>query len=212
MTRSALFAQLERCVRPGGRRGSQQHQLPCTSQLFPPGSPRPLFDMPSSAHGSKHDFSCEKSLCTQDKRLNRQRVCAIPFCSYEPSGREPPKHAQKRTCCGTHCTHESCSTLLQPSSSLQRCHPVPCTDFTVCAHRPLSLITRTWLVMNNDDALRCAAAFAHHDDCGALLLLQLMMMYDDVLLLLLLISLCHTPSSSTIIVNMRNLIERATWT
>ena len=84
---SRSFAQLEHCVRPGGRRGSQQHQLSCTSQLFPPGAlggPRPLFDMPGSAHGSKHEFSCEKSFCTQDKRLNRQRVCSMPFCTHEP--------------------------------------------------------------------------------------------------------------------------------
>ena len=87
---SRSFALLEHSVRPGGRRGSQQHQLFCTSQLFPPGAlggRRPLFDMPSSAHGSTHEFSCEKSLCTHDKRLNRQHVCSIPM---------------KRTCCGTH--------------------------------------------------------------------------------------------------------------
>ena len=86
---------------------------------------RPQFDMPSSTHGSKHEFPFEKSLCTQYKRLFRQRVCSIPFSTHELSWREPLKHAQKRPCCGTHCTHESCSNLLQPSSSLQPCHPVP---------------------------------------------------------------------------------------
>ena len=71
---------------------------------------RPQFDMPSSTHGSKHEFPFEKSLCTQYKRLFRQRVCSIPFSTHELSWREPLKHAQKRPCCGTHCTHESCST------------------------------------------------------------------------------------------------------
>ena len=90
---SRSFALLVRGVRPGGRRGSQ---------LFVPGAlggQRPLLDMPSSAHGSTHEFSCEKSPCTLDKRLNRQRVSSIPFCTHEPSGRKPLKHAQKRTCC-----------------------------------------------------------------------------------------------------------------
>ena len=95
----------------------------CCHKLFPLGAlgcPRPLCDTPSSARGSTHEFSCESSLCRLDRRLNRQRVCSTPFCIHGLSGREPLKHAQKRICCGTHCTRESCSTFLQPSSSLQR--------------------------------------------------------------------------------------------
>ena len=87
----------EHFVRPGGRRGSQQRRLFCTSRQ------RPRFDMPSSARGSALGFWCGRSHCTLDKRWSRQRV----------------------TCCGTHCTLRSCSTLLQRSSSLQLCYPVP---------------------------------------------------------------------------------------
>ena len=116
----------------------QQHLLFCTKR-FPPGAlggPRPLCDTLSSAHGSTHEFSCDKSLCTLDK-TSEQRGCSTAFYTHVLSGREPLKHAEKRTCCGTHCTRESCSTLLQPSSPLQLCHPVPTRIFTTCAHRTL---------------------------------------------------------------------------
>ena len=81
---SRSFALLVHCVRPGGRRGSQQHQLFCTSKLFPLGAlggPRPLCGTPRSTYGSTHEFSCAMSLCTLDKRLNRQHVCSTPFCA-----------------------------------------------------------------------------------------------------------------------------------
>ena len=57
--------------------------------------------------------------------MSRQRVCSSPFCTHVLSGRAQPTLAQKRSGCGTHCTRRSCSTLLQPSSSLQLCYPVP---------------------------------------------------------------------------------------
>ena len=161
---SRSFAQLEHCVRPGGRRGSQQHQLSCTSQVFQQGTlggARPPCDMPSSAHGSKHEFSCEKSLCTQDKSLNRQHVCSIPFCTHEPSGRGPLKHAQMRTCCGTHCTRESCSaldgTVIFAAALSSSADSKKCTDFTICAHRPLSLITPMQKELPGQEVLRSRA-------------------------------------------------------
>ena len=121
------FLQLEHSVRRGGRCGSQQHRPFCTSRKSPQGTQgghQPCFDMQSSARGSALGFWCERSLCTQGKRLSRRRVCSTQFCTHALSGRAQLTLAQKRTSCCRHCKRRLCSTLLQPSSSLQLCCPV----------------------------------------------------------------------------------------
>ena len=81
--------------------------------------------MPNSARGSALGFWCERSLYTLDKRLSRRRVCSTPLCTHALSRRAQLTLALKRTSCCKHCTRRPCSTLLQPSSSLQLCCPVP---------------------------------------------------------------------------------------
>ena len=116
------FLLLEHSVRQCGRCGSQQHQPFCTSRQSPQGAQgghQPCFDMQSSARPW-----CERSLCTLGKRLSRRRVCSTQFCTRALSGRAQLTLAEKRTSCRRHCKRRPCSTLLQPSSSLQLCCPV----------------------------------------------------------------------------------------
>ena len=82
------FLLSEHFARRGGRLGFLQHRPFCTSRLISSGisgrSPTLSRHAELRTWFSTRILRCERSLCTQDKRLSRQRVCSTQFCSHAP--------------------------------------------------------------------------------------------------------------------------------